>query len=311
VESVAGFTWNQWQLCRGIRILTHRDLRGADLSNTLFPKADLRDANLKGGADLERAQLQGAFLGYAQLQEADLLYAELQGASLWYAELQGANLERAQLQGAFLGYAQLQGANLERAQLQGANLERAHIGSADFQGVNLTWSDLRRLGQWPLDKNTYEKLENILTDVLSDTGARTASLKRLHDAVGRPTNLSAAHAEERSVLCDDVTVFRFCVTLEQIAGYADDHARFLVNLGCKGTDAAIARNIMLWYHSQLDRKDPFGLAYKSLTNRKLTMAFAQHVTTRLEKDCPGWAALSADEKDSLRTLAAEENPVPE
>jgi hypothetical protein len=40
-------------------LLTRRDLRGADLSSTLFPKADLRDAQLQGAA-LQGAQLQGA-----------------------------------------------------------------------------------------------------------------------------------------------------------------------------------------------------------------------------------------------------------
>jgi hypothetical protein len=220
--------------------------------------------------------------------------------------LQEALLQGAQLQGAALNGAQLQGATLWEAQLQGADLQGANIGSADFRNADLTWSDLRGLVQAPLDKKTSEELEKMFTDALSDTGALnrgnlTGSLKRLQDTVGRPTDLSAARAKERSVLCDNVEVFRFCVPPEQIAGYADDRARFLVNLGCKGTDAAIARSIMLWYPRpnppQL-RKDP------------RWMAFAKHVTLHLEKDCPGWAALSADTKDSLRTLAAGENTAP-
>jgi hypothetical protein len=74
-----------------------------------------------------------------------------------------------------------------------------------------------------------------------------------------------------------------------------------VNLGCKGKDAAIARGITRWHRELLEsaeQKDP------------ILMVFVKHVTPRLAKNCPGWAALSADEKDSLRTLAAGENPVP-
>jgi hypothetical protein len=265
-------------------ILTNRDLRGADLARTIFPKADLRGANLQGGAVLAFAQLREAHLGSAQLQ--------------------GANLENAQLQGGNLASAQLQGADLWLAQLQGADLRGANIGSADFSNANLTWSDLRGLVQSPLDKKPYEGLEKRLTDALCDTGTRAVSLKRLQDAVGRPTNLSAAHANERSVLCDDVTVFRFCVPPVQSAGYADGRARFLVNLGCKGQDAArIAHGIVSWYsdplrRTPLDMKDP------------LPMALAKHVTASREKDCPGWAALSVDDKDVLRKLAVGENPVP-
>jgi uncharacterized protein YjbI with pentapeptide repeats len=349
-------------------ILTNRDLRSANLSGTLFPKANLLGAQLQGAnlwdaqfqwANLMGAQLQGASFGYAQLQGANLVQAQLQGANLMGAQLQGASLWRAQLQGADFGYAQLQGASLQDAQLEGANLAhaqlqgadfglvarleganlahaqlqgaylqdaqlqgadlqdaqlqgadllRANIGSANVRNANLTWSDLGGLVQSPLDKNTYEALEKRLTDRISNTSVRAATLKQLHDAVNRRTNLSAARANESSVLCDDLSLFRFCVSPTQIAGYADDHARFLVTLGCKDTDGAIARGIMLRYlpfrpiQVQLERLDK--------TN-PLLIAFAKQVTTSLEKDCPGWAALPADVKDFLRTLAAWENPVPE
>jgi uncharacterized protein YjbI with pentapeptide repeats len=276
-------------------ILGRAQLQGADLTFAQLQGAHLGGADLQG-AILWGAQLQGATLGYAQFQGATLGLADLQGATLYHADLQGVNLEGAQLQGANLEGAQLRGANLEGADLQGAYLEGADIGSANFSDANLTWSTLRGLSQSPLDKETYERLEN-----LRDPRARAASLKRLQDAVGRPTNLSAAHARERSVLCDHVTVFPSCITPEQSAEYAEGRARFLVGLGCKSKDAAIARGITIWYLKWLEpaeQKDP------------ILMVFAKRVTASLEKDCPGWAALSADEKDSLRTIAAEENTVP-
>jgi hypothetical protein len=36
------------------------------------------------------------------------------------------------------------------------------------------------------------------------------------------------------------------------------------------------------------------------------MAFVKHIITIPEKDCPGWAALPAVEKDTLRELAVQE-----
>jgi uncharacterized protein YjbI with pentapeptide repeats len=270
-------------------------LQGAFLVAADLQGADLRDAPLQGAALLS-ANLQGADLRDAQLQGADLRGADLRGANLLGTQLQGAHLATANLQGATLMAADLQGAFLDSADLRGADLRGANIGSADCRGAHLTWSDLRGLRQAPLDKTTSESLEIVLTDALSDTGARnstilTVILRRLHAAVERPTNLSAADANEHSVLCDDVTMFRFCVTPEQIAGYADGRLKFLVKLACQ--DAAIARGLIL-----------------SVERDHSGRAFAQHFTTSREKDCPGWAALSADKKDFLRKLAAGENPVP-
>jgi Pentapeptide repeats (8 copies) len=210
-------------------------------------------------------------------------------------------LQNAQLWGADLLSAELQGADLRDAQLQGANLRDASIGSANVKNANLTWSDLRGLSQSPLDRETYEGLEKVLTDATRDKSARTEILDQIQAAVGRPTNLSAAHSDERSVLCDNVELFRFCVTQVQSAEYADHRAMFLGTLVCEGKDAAIARGITLWHQSFLEmpgeQKDP------------ILMAFVKHVTTIPEKDCPGWAALPAAQKDTLRKLAAEKTSV--
>jgi uncharacterized protein YjbI with pentapeptide repeats len=301
-------------------ILTNRDLRGAELRDTLFPKVDLRGANLKG-ANLVNASVFAGNLSVFQLskgqrcvdtaqqsenidacqtnlQGANLVGAKLQEAYLESAKLQGADLRWAELQGANLGYTELQGANLVGAKLQGADLQGANIGSADVGDANLTWSDLRGLSQSPLNRETYAWLEKLLTDTIRDEKRRAAILKRLYMAVeDRPTNLNAALSDERSVLCDNVELFRFCVTPVQSAEYAHHRAMFLATLGCKGKDAEIARGVMRWHQSVLGtpvQQDP------------ILMAFVKHVTTIPEKDCPGWAAVLADQKDTLRELAAEE-----
>ena len=78
----------------------------------------------------ERADLQGADLQGAYLQGADLQGAYLQGADLRRAYLQGADLRRAYLQGAYLQGAYLQGADLQGADLQGADLQGADLRRA-------------------------------------------------------------------------------------------------------------------------------------------------------------------------------------
>jgi Pentapeptide repeats (8 copies) len=227
--------------------------------------------------------------------------AQLQGAFLWGAWLRGAFLGNAQLQGATLAYADLQGAYLRDAQLQGATLAYAAVGSADFSHADLTWSALRGLSQAPLDEKMYGVLEKSLTDAISDTDVRAKILGRLHDAIGRPTDLSAARAETRSVLCDNVDLFHFCVTQAQSTKYADDRARFLVTLGCEGKDAVIARGII--------RIIKYGFIPGNLPPReedRMWVTFAKHVIMIPEKDCPGWAALPADQKENLRKLAVEQ-----
>ena len=123
-------------------ILINRDLRGANFRDALFPKADLRYAQLQD-ADLINAQLQGATLQFAQLQDADLISAQLQGAALDYANLQGANLAGAHLQGAALVLARLQRADLQSADLQGAALRSADLQGANLDYANLQGADLR------------------------------------------------------------------------------------------------------------------------------------------------------------------------
>ena len=84
-------------------------------------------ADGKGGqrADLQRADLQGAYLQGADLRDAYLQGAYLQGADLRNAHLQGADLRNAHLQGADLRGADLRGADLRDAYLQGADLRNA------------------------------------------------------------------------------------------------------------------------------------------------------------------------------------------
>jgi uncharacterized protein YjbI with pentapeptide repeats len=127
--------------------LQKRDLRFADLSEAVMPKADLRHVRLQG-AHLDSVQLQGTDLKNAELQAVDLGWANLQGADLREANLLGANMDKANLQGAVLSGANLFGANLDKANLQGAvlsgqnMLQGADLGKVNQQGAVLDGANL-------------------------------------------------------------------------------------------------------------------------------------------------------------------------
>lgn len=132
--------------------LAGRDLRFANFSRSVLPKADLRAAQLQGavlelaqlhGALVSEAQLHGATLSRAQLHGAVLRRTQLQGATMWKTQLQGADLQSAQLQGADAEGIQLQGSILDRAQLQGADLEDALLLGTSLEGAQLQGVDLQ------------------------------------------------------------------------------------------------------------------------------------------------------------------------
>lgn len=81
-------------------------------------------------ADLNRANLTGAYLKYADLRFADLSGVILIGAKLESADLTGAGLKWANLSGAILTGAILTGAKLESADLSGAILTGANLIAA-------------------------------------------------------------------------------------------------------------------------------------------------------------------------------------
>lgn len=70
-------------------------------------------------------------------QRLDLPETDLPGVQWRGAHLQGANLFRANLEGAYLRFAHLEGAGLERASLGNARLERAHLAGARLEGATL------------------------------------------------------------------------------------------------------------------------------------------------------------------------------
>ncbi len=243
--------------------LQGRDLRHANLINSILPEADLRKAQLQGadlnlaqlqganlkgaqlqGADLWGTQLQGADLSFVQLQGANLREAQLQGADLYLAQLQGANLREAQLQGADLFSAQLQGANLfsaqlrganlKGAQLQGADLRGAYIGGALFQDANLDLADLKGLDLSPVTPEKYKNFQDMLEKEVNNSGSgkiREEILGRLKKAVGKPGTLEGIRSSEKC-LSDLPKSPPGCLTEKDMTKYPQAQSDYLVKLAC-------------------------------------------------------------------------------
>ena len=117
---------------------------GADLSEALLSRADLRDAdlsltNLRGAifehhtTRLDRTRLVGAFA----------LNAEFKGASLLAADLRGADLRRTRFDDAKLDKARFLHSDLTQASFRGAVLKQADFRGAILAGVVMTGAGLQ------------------------------------------------------------------------------------------------------------------------------------------------------------------------
>jgi uncharacterized protein YjbI with pentapeptide repeats len=102
------------------------DLRGQDLQDVIFFRADFTNASL------DEAGLIGADLTMAKLQGANLL-----GAKLNLAILNGADLSRAKLRTADLRWTHLAEANLSGADLMEASLSEAYLSGVHLDGAFL------------------------------------------------------------------------------------------------------------------------------------------------------------------------------
>jgi uncharacterized protein YjbI with pentapeptide repeats len=108
---------------------------------------------LKGNANLENADLHGAYLSEANMtdyplflanvSEADLSKAILRRAILFGTNFSSANLQDTVLSEADLQAANFSGANLRCADLTDANLNEANFSDADLRCANLRDADMK------------------------------------------------------------------------------------------------------------------------------------------------------------------------
>jgi hypothetical protein len=141
--------WNKW---RKENPDVKPDLSSANLEGANLKGAYLFDANLDG-ANLSEANLKGAYLF-----DANLFKANLKGANLSEADLNGAYLYRTKLIGA-----SLLGANLSEANLEGADLERANLKVANLLGANLKGARLEGvfLSGATVNKRTISNIDTL------------------------------------------------------------------------------------------------------------------------------------------------------
>jgi uncharacterized protein YjbI with pentapeptide repeats len=152
--------------------LRRRDLRYADLSQSIFVRADFRGSNLKGvvleGTNLEYAYLEGVNLEgaglrldmflidlvsikgcppggrFANLRHANCNNSSLKGVVFLCADLRDATFRNVDFQEAFVAHANFQRVDLTNTKFSGAN-----IYGADLTGANLDGADFRGAKQLP------------------------------------------------------------------------------------------------------------------------------------------------------------------
>ncbi|HZU98509.1 MAG TPA: pentapeptide repeat-containing protein [Planctomycetota bacterium] len=124
-----------------------RDLEKAELEDAFLAGADLKGANLEY-ATLSCADVASARFDEARLSAAILTGADASGASFDRADMGGATLKDAQLYGASFRAAKLNGAWLTNASAEGACfagavLVGARVGAGAFQRADFTDASLR------------------------------------------------------------------------------------------------------------------------------------------------------------------------
>ena len=121
------------------------DFTGAIVTGAGHSPADFEAAHLYQtifhGVNLDRVNMNSAFLSQAQLTLASMIEAQLNSAQLSETNFSGSNLFKAQFKKAMLA-----GTNFSNANLAGADFSNALIQDANFSGADLsgaTWTDGR------------------------------------------------------------------------------------------------------------------------------------------------------------------------
>jgi uncharacterized protein YjbI with pentapeptide repeats len=131
-------------------VLERANLSKANFSGANLTSARLYRADLGGGTNLSRANLNYAVLDRANLTTADLTEATLVHANLHEADLSGARFRAADLSFANLTETDLQGADFTNANLQAANLSQASIVKTCLEGANLVGCRVYGCSVWDI-----------------------------------------------------------------------------------------------------------------------------------------------------------------
>lgn len=130
------------------------------------------------GADLQRTNLQGAYLGRANVSGADFYRADLSGASLKRAVAQGTVFYQAKLVGTVCSGADLRGANFYEADLTRVRFEGALLAGAAFVGSNAIppGGRLPSRREWPVYRPGWTAAIRPTSSHYSSTGFRESPI---------------------------------------------------------------------------------------------------------------------------------------
>jgi uncharacterized protein YjbI with pentapeptide repeats len=167
-------------------------LRGQPTGNFQKLLADgLAFAPSLTGADLQRTNLNNAYLGARDLGAGDKRKVDLRKADFFRADLTEASLKESDAQEAVFYQARLTNAVLREAKLRKANFVQADLYGANLNSANLAHADFRRAG---LRRARFVRAD-LAKASLTESDAREAILSqaRLKEAVLRNADLRGAN----------------------------------------------------------------------------------------------------------------------
>lgn len=117
--------------------LRGRDLRHANFSNSVLPKADFRPNPDGVITNLEQTSFSGADLGNALVENANLQDSNLENSKLSHAKFAFSDMQNCKMQSADLSYADLHWANLTKSKMTGASLFETNLTGANLNSAVL------------------------------------------------------------------------------------------------------------------------------------------------------------------------------
>ncbi len=155
--------------------LEKANLQGAVLHSAFMQNTKLPFANLQK-AFMPSVKLQNSMMLKANLQGAVLTDAFLQNAVLSLAKMDNVNLKGANLQNATMWYTSLERANLQNANLKDANLRNAYLRGTNLQNANLQGADLRNTFMLTMSIDAKQEKAEIIWANLQDANLQGAKI---------------------------------------------------------------------------------------------------------------------------------------
>jgi hypothetical protein len=268
--------------------------------------AQLDRANLEGarliGANLETASMRAAILIGTQLDAARLVSASLQGALLISTTMVAANLQDANLTGAIVKDADLRGAKLTGAQLDATDLRGSNLWGMTELRINGNFVDLRDAHSFQMTKEEVNRFEANVRGYFRAPYHRMEVARAIEVASADSSIVPQFASCLLNEKTDRPTTLYKCDqhwSTKNIANYRAQIFPMLEQMAFNGP--TIFLPLGLW------AKDRATSA--SLLN-EARWGLVQRAVNRLDDDlCPGLSGRPIDEKNALRRMARAERTI--